>query len=102
MTSFVGNQRSVTLATALTSLESSRAGGGAVSAAGPESASGGLHGGVIAGIGIGGVVVLGAGAGALLFLRAADSRGRLIDGTGTTLRRPATWIRGSTCAIIGP
>lgn len=74
-TTFVGNQRSVALATALSPLKSVRSGGGgAVSAAGPESSSGGLHSGAVLGIGIGGVLVLAAGAGAVMVIRARRSR----------------------------
>lgn len=73
-TTFVGNQRSVTLATALTALKNARAGGGAVSAAGPESSPGGVHGRAVLGIGVGGLVLLAGGAGGLILIRARRSR----------------------------
>lgn len=56
-------RRGGSLATALISLKTPRAGSGPVSAAGPELASSSLHGGVIT-----------AGAGALLFVRSRRSR----------------------------
>ena len=74
-TTFVGNQKSVALSTALTSLKSSAA-AGATPAAGPVSAaaaSGSGHG-MIAGAGIGVAVLIIAGAIILLLVRSRRSR----------------------------